>query len=131
MGIVAGLSMALIAACGGGGEPAAACVTPPPVQDTSDLPTGLPLAEFGTVTDAGRDGTNRYGEIITETTIVELYPPMARALLDAGYQILSSENEGFEAEIFFAKGRKVTGAYRLREGPCGDLVTVRLLYTTR
>ncbi len=126
-----GLSVALVGGCSGGGEPTVACVTPPPAQETSALPRDLPLAEFGTVTDAGRDGTNRYGEIITETTIVELYPPMARAVLDAGYEILSSENEGFEAEIFFAKGRKVSGAYRLREGPCGDLVTVRLLYTKR
>ena len=109
----------------------AACPTPPPIQDTSALPKELPLAEFGTVTEAGREGDNSYGEIITETTIVELYPPMARAVLDADYQILASENEGFEAEIFFAKGRKITGAYRLREGPCEDLVTVRLLYTKR
>ncbi len=64
---------------------------------------------------------------VSELSVVELYPPLARAILDAGYSIVSSDNEGFEAEIFFGDAR-TTGAYRLREGPCEDQVTVRLLF---
>ena len=64
---------------------------------------------------------------VSEKTVVELYPPLARAVLAAGYSIVASDNEGFEAEIFFGDDR-VTGAYRLREGPCEGEVTVRLLF---
>lgn len=64
---------------------------------------------------------------VSTKTVVELYPPLARAILDAGYSIVSSDNEGFEAEIFFGD-ETTTGAYRLREGPCKDEVTVRLLF---
>mgnify|MGYP006171552471 CR=1 FL=1 len=53
--------------------------------------------------------------------------PDPRAVLDAGYSIVSSDNEGFEAEIFFGDD-SVTGAYRLREAECPDRVIVRLLF---
>ena len=63
----------------------------------------------------------------SELPVVELYPPLARAVLDSGYSIVSSDNEGFEAEIFFGDD-SVTGAYRLREAECPDRVIVRLLF---
>lgn len=36
--------------------------------------------------------------------------------------------QGFEAEISFERGKGTTGTYRLRQGPCGDQVTIKLLY---
>lgn len=64
---------------------------------------------------------------VSELSVVELYPPLARAILDAGYSIVSSDNEGFEAEIFFGDD-ETTGAYRLRESACEGQVIVRLLF---
>ena len=64
---------------------------------------------------------------MSDLSVVELYPPLARSILDAGYSIVSSDNEGFEAEIFFGDDR-TTGAYRLREAPCKEQVIVRLLF---
>lgn len=122
---------ALLAGCGGGAgdEEAAPCPTLEPGGDLSVLPKGLGLEELGTVTQAFRQGRDVVAEVISETSIVELYPPMARAVLAAGYDILSSENEGFEAEIFFIRGSKIAAAYRLREGPCEGQVTIRLIYS--
>ena len=65
-------------------------------------------------------------EVITEQKIVEVDPPLQRAILDAGYEILSHDNEGFEAEIFFARGSKSVGTIIMREGPCEGQATLRL-----
>lgn len=94
--------------------------------DESLLPKDIPFAEHGVLTELEVQGGYLGATVIGTTPIVELYPPIARAVLDAGYEIFASDNEGFEAEIFFRKG-EVDGAYRMREGPCGDLVTIKLL----
>jgi hypothetical protein len=66
-------------------------------------------------------------EAISGTQIVELYPILSRHLMNNGYVTVSGENEGFEAEIFFQKG-KAPGSLLLREGPCEGDVTVKLLF---
>jgi hypothetical protein len=123
----------LVSGCGGDGDGDAAptpCATPVPVDDRDLrlLPRDVPLAEHGVVTEVQIRAGFLGAEAIGQTRIIELYPPLARSVLDAGYDIISSDNEGFEAEIFFARGKYITGAYRLREGPCKDEVTIRLLY---
>ena len=69
--------------------------------------------------------------LITEESVVELYPQLARALLEGGHEIVSGDNEGFEAEIFFTLRDGRTGRYVLREGPCRDEVTLHILYQER
>lgn len=98
------------------------------LSDQSLLPSDVPLAEHGIVTEIEVEGGYVGATAVSDIQIVELYPPLARALLDGGYDIVSSDNEGFEAEIFFARGEGTTGAYRLREGPCPGQVTIKLLY---
>lgn len=131
---VALLAVVVCASCGSGDEPAAAptpCPTPVPIADSRLLPEDVPLAEHGIVTEIEVEGGYVGATAVSEMQVVELYPPLARALLDGGYDIVSSDNEGFEAEIFFARGEDVTGAYRLREGPCPDQVTIKLLYGSK
>lgn len=121
----------MISACAGdpGDAPASrpVCESPRPAADTTRVPSDLLLAEHATITEV----TRRDGAVgvvaVSDLSVVELYPPLARAILDAGYSIVSSDNEGFEAEIFFGDDR-TTGAYRLREAPCGEQVIVRLLF---
>jgi hypothetical protein len=110
-------------ASGAGGP----CSPPGPGGDPSLLPDDLPVDELVTITDTSEQAG--YLGVVghTDTQIVELYPPLARMLLDAGYRIVAADNEGFEAELYF-KRRGINGAIALREGPCPGLVTLRLLY---
>lgn len=120
-----------LSGCGGGGTEGpdgASC--PEPVQasatEIGKLPSDLPLQKWGTVTKVSEKGGYVGGEAITDTQIVELYPELNRYLLDHDFVIVSGENEGFEAEVFFQRD-KVPGSFLLREG-CGKQIRVKLLY---
>lgn len=119
----------VLGACGAGAdERAEACPAPTPLDNLALLPSDIPLDEWGIVEQLEVKEGFLAARAISETQIVELYPIMARATVAAGYEILSGDNEGFEAEIFFVRGKHTTGTYILREGPCKDQVTIRLLY---
>ena len=123
----------LLSACGSGGSGAgdgssSPCPTPPVVIDTSELPSDLPVADLTDVVEIRVRKGFLAAQAVTNLSVVELYPQLSRALLDNGYDIISGDNEGFEAEIFFRRGRGTTGTYLLREGPCEGQVTLRLLY---
>ena len=133
--LVVGLA-ALLGACGGDADGAdgnprdpRACATDDPVaeQDLGLLPEGLPLDEWGTVIAVSERRGFVGAEAISETAIVELYPEITRAVRDGDYVTISAENEGFEAEVFFQKGRD-TGTFLLRKGPCKGQVTIKLIY---
>ena len=118
-----------VGGCGGSEQEAPrACPVPSPVEELGLLPADIPLDEWGVVDQLEVKEGFLAARAISETQIVELYPVIARATVDAGYEILSGDNEGFEAEIFFVRGERTTGNYILREGPCADQVTIRLLY---
>ena len=126
---VAALMLATIA-CGNSDNAkpeAAPCRTPAASNRAGLVPDDLGLAQHGTIIDADRIGRRLTATLVTDTTIVELYPPLARQLFDSGYTIVSGENEGTDAEIFFARG-PVSGVYLMRQGPCEDLVTLTLDY---
>lgn len=103
------------------------CSTPSPARDAFAAAEQLRLDDHATITEVKRTTEGIAVTALTDLPVVEIYPPLARAVLDAGYSIIASDNEGFEAEIFFGD-EVVTGAYRLREGPCEDQVTVKLLF---
>ena len=128
---VAMLAMLLMfaSACSGDDDPgsrAEACPTPSPFSDLSALPADIDLARYGTITRVTKRPSSVGASAVSRTTIVELYPPLARHVLES-YDIIASENEGFEAEIFFERG-PITGAFWLREGPCEGDVTIKLLH---
>ncbi len=129
---LAALVALMVGACGDeeAGSGAAPCPTPTSVRGSEALPENLELDRFGVVTRVEEANRSVGAEIISESSVVELYPPLARDLLDSGYDILSGDNEGFEAEIFFAR-KGVNGAYRLREGPCKGQVTIRVVFAVR
>lgn len=115
--------------CGGSEKEAARrCALPEPAGDVSELPKGLPMEEWGNVTESEVADGFLSVVAISDTSIIELYPVMARAVSESGHTILAGDNEGFEAEIFFERGEGTTGTFRLREGPCAEQVTIRLLY---
>ncbi len=124
---------ALFVACGGDGADSAAtpqdCSTPAPVSGAKldILPPKLPFEKWGTIIKVTERSGFVGAELISKLTIVELYPEISRAIQNGGYQTISGENEGFEAELFFQKGPN-TGTFLLREGPCKGDVTVKLIY---
>jgi hypothetical protein len=125
------MALALVAAGGCGGGDAAgprACALPSPVEDLTLLPGDIPLDEWGQIDRIEVRNGFLAARAVTATRIVELYPVLARATSAAGYTIISGDNEGFEAEIFFDRGKGTTGTYRLRQGPCRGQVTIYLLY---
>ena len=125
--VLAAASMAL-ANCSEKPEPKAQpCPAPSEAPDLSAVPKQLHLADHATITEVKETAKGVGVTAVSDLPVVEVYPPLARAILDAGYSIIASDNEGFEAEIFFGDD-VVTGAYRLREAPCGDQVIVRLLF---
>ena len=91
------------------------------------LPDDIPLEQWGIVSDVKVAKGFLTATVTTGTQIIELYPPVARSLLDAGYQTISADNEGFEAEIFFTRAHKTTGNVIMREVAC-DQVTMKLIY---
>ena len=126
---VLGAALLSLVACGGPSETAEkSCALPDQAVDLSLLPGDIPLDRWGTVDQVAVEDGFLSARAVTTTPIVELYPVMARATSEAGFTILSGDNEGFEAEIFFERGEGTTGTYRLRQGPCKDQVTIRLLY---
>lgn len=130
----AALALFLLAACGGGDggtgvtDPEA-CSTDNPVDESAleKLPKDLLIDEWGTVLKVQNRAGYVGAEAISETSIVELYPEISRAVRDGGYETISGENEGFEAELFFQKGQN-TGTFLLRKGPCEGQVTVKFIY---
>ena len=134
--ILAVVAAALLTACGGDADGAdgnaqdpKACATDDPVaaEDLGLLPAGLPLDEWGTVVKMSQRRGFVGAEAISDSTVAELYPEIARAVRDGDYVTISAENEGFEAEVFFQKGRD-TGTFLLRKGPCKGQVTIKLIY---
>lgn len=122
-----------LAGCGGG-EPAAQ-PTPCPgrsaLEPPRDVPKVLDQTHRGDVVEVGRRRGFSAVTVITQETVVELYPQLARGLVEGGHEITSGDNEGFEAEIYFALRDGRAGRYVLREGPCRDDVTLHILYEER
>ncbi len=120
-------------ACGGssgrnGAAGATPCATPTAVQDLSKLPDDMPFEEWGTITYLRAKKGFAIVRLLSETTVVELHPKIARAVLDAGYEIVGADNEGFESEIFFKPRGTQTGYFQLRAGPCEGQVTTSMIF---
>jgi hypothetical protein len=128
------VSAILIFSCGSDSDPTNAASCPEqeavPNSKLNKLPEDLPLDKWGTVIEVSTRAGYVGAEAISGTQIVELYPILSRHLMDNGYVTVSGENEGFEAEIFFQKG-KAPGSLLLREGPCKGDVTVKLLFNIK
>jgi len=92
------------------------------------IPKDVPVGDFGEVVQLEvRDGF-LHAVVHSDGLIVEIDPEMQRRLVTGGYQIVGHDNEGFEAEIFFARGADTVGTIFMREGPCEDQVILRLSY---
>jgi hypothetical protein len=122
------LVAAIVASCGGSQAPAQSCPDPTPGGDPKAQPEGIALQDFGTMTETAHRGDFVSAAVISERSVDQLYDPLRDHVKDGGYSILNTENEHFEAEIFFADERGKVALLQLREGPCLGQVTIRLTY---
>lgn len=131
---VAALALIVLVACGGGGEGSAGstpCPSPSTVTGKAAFLKEFPLEEWGVLTGFESKGKSATATLIAPESVIELHPRIARAVIDSKYEIVGADNEGFESEIYFARGGRFSGAFRLREGPCEGQVTVRLVYARK
>jgi hypothetical protein len=125
--VAAVLSCALVS-CGGSQPDAAVCPEPKAGGDASIQPDGIDLRDYGTLTETRKKGDFISAVVISERSVDELYDPLLKEVSDADYNVLNSENEHFEAEIFFGDPSGRVALLNLREGPCLGQVTIRLTF---
>ena len=125
------VSLCLTAACAEDGSdrrPAAACSNPPAIEVPNNIPADFPWPEGVSVTQA--ELTKQFVTVkgFGDRSVEELFE-ITHAELDAkGFDIINTDYEGFEAELYFAKADSLAGIAALREGPCDGYVQVNVIY---
>jgi hypothetical protein len=122
----------MLTGCGGGERAAQGCADPVPVgrERLDVLPSGLDLRRTGTVTQVTTGGGGYVSAIaVAESTIEETFTTFPGVLSEAGFEVVATENEGVEADLYFARGEAATGSVKFTEGPCEGQVTTRLTVT--
>lgn len=90
------------------------------------MPKGLKLESFGVITKVEERAGFTGAEVITEESVIELYPRIVRELSERGYTFVGGDNEGFEAEMAFLDRRARNVSFSIRRG-CGEQVVMRVL----
>ena len=67
-------------------------------------------------------------EGFSERSVEELFADVQPDLIEKGFDIINTDFEGFEAELYIAKAESLAGIVALREGPCDGYVKVNVLY---
>ena len=108
--------------------PAASCTLPPEVQVPGGLPADLPWPEGVDLTEARSN--KRFVALVGfgEGTVEDFFERARTALEENGFDIINTDYEGFEAELYFAKGSSLAGITSLREAPCDGHVKVNVVY---
>ena len=122
---------ALVSACASDGEvapSAASCTLPPRIDRPDDLPADFPIPEEIELTGTKVKKKFVIVDGVAEITVKGLFDSTGEAITDHDFEIITTDYEGFEAEIYFARGTDIAGIARLREGPCDGYVSVNLLY---
>ena len=110
------------------GRPAAACSLPPEIEIPAGIPDDFPWPPDVTVTQA--EPTKRFVAItgFGDQTVEQLFEIMRAELTDKEFDIINTDYEGFEAELYFAKGDSLAGIASLREDSCDGYVQVHVVY---
>lgn len=110
------------------GRPVADCSLPPEIEIPEDIPADFPWVDGVWVTQA--ELTKKFVTVsgFGEQSVEELFDVMRTELVDKKFDIINTDYEGFEAELYFAKGDSLAGIAALREGPCDGYVKVNVVY---
>ena len=125
-GLLLAAVVAAAAGCGGGGS--ADCAEPAPLASGNDarVPADLDLTGFGTLTRLEVDGGLTSYRVEGNGSVADVYVPVTRQLRDDGWNLVGSENEGVDAEVYFARGTMETGVLMLRELDCAGTVAIEV-----
>ena len=108
--------------------PASPCTLPPQIPTPQDVPRDLPLPTDVAFTSAQVKRKFIAIEGFSERSLEELFRDVQPKLIEKGFDIINTDYEGFEAEIYIAKGESLAGIVSMREGPCDGYVKVNVLY---
>ncbi|WP_406385127.1 hypothetical protein OH809_05335 [Streptomyces sp. NBC_00873] len=131
--ITAGACVALLTACTpttantesgpGSAEDAAICPVPSPAANISDLPSGFKVGDLGVVTTVRKQHDFTSMVISTRESIREAFGHVHKLADQAGFTVLSSQNDGIDAEIF-VKTPHGQGFVGMSEGSCGQVIAI-------
>lgn len=128
--MAAALVLSLLSACSteAEGEPLASCSVPPSIGSPPDLPDDFPRLEGVDLTEFKLKKEFVATEGFDRRSVEELFEAFRPVLIDQGFDIVNSDFEGFEAELYFAKGNSLAGIVALREAVCDGYVKVNVIY---
>ena len=129
--LVVGALVPLLAACSDDDpdvRPAAACKVPSEIEIPKGIPGDFPWPDGAFVTQA--EPTKKFVTLtgFSERSVEALFETSREALVQNEFDIINTDYEGFEAELYFAKGDSLAGIAALREGPCDGYVKVNVVY---
>jgi hypothetical protein len=107
--------------------PVASCRVPPAI-DAPALPDDFPDLEGVSVTEAKAKKEFIATEGFSRRSVEELFEGARPVLAGNGFDVVNSDYEGFEAELYFAKGDSLAGIVALREAVCDGYVKVNVMY---
>jgi hypothetical protein len=108
--------------------PVASCTPPASIPTPADVPSDFPWPEDVSLTKAQLKKEFVMLEGFSERSVDELFAGMRPDVIAEGFDIINTDYEGFEAEIYFAKENSLAGIASLREGPCDGYVKVNVIY---
>ena len=124
--------LALLGACseGAGDEaPVSDCALPTAIDmPAADLPADFPWPSDVTLAAAQLEKKFISLEGFSKLSVEDLFESSKPALTTKGFDIINTDYEGFEAELYFAKGDSLAGILSMREGPCDGYVKVNVIY---
>lgn len=129
--MAAALVLSLLSACSAeaeGEEPVASCSLPPSIGSPSDLPADFPAIEGVSLTEVELKKKFVATEGYDRRSVEELFDAARPVLEEHGFDVVNSDFEGFEAELYFAKGDSLAGIVALREAVCDGYVKVNVIY---
>ena len=108
--------------------PAAACEIPRTIDSPDGLPPDFPWPDGVSPTEAQVQEKFVSMEGFSERSVEELFEDARPLLLSHGFDVINTDFEGFEAELYFAKSADLAGIVSMREGPCDGYVKVNVIY---
>lgn len=120
--------LATAAACNRGGDgagPAADCgvPTPDPAARPELIPDPFLLDGDAGVASAGRRRGGVTAVLSVSLSVQDALPLYRKAIGRAGFDVVSEDNEGFEAELYMKRGERL-GAIQIRRTLCDDVSVV-------